>query len=181
MDKVNLDLNTAVYIGIDAHTQEHTAVALNRFEEEKDEIRFDNSQTGIDLFMKWVKKLNSSFDNTLIGIEGTGNTGHLLTSIITSKLENVYEVNPLFTKQRREFGTKADKSDSLDARLIAEVVIRKFKQLPRITSDIVSPMFLSLKRAVWLYEDLSHQRARIKNQLHVLNRDWLLSQTDKEN
>lgn len=181
MNRVNFNLNTGIYIGIDAHTQEHTAVALNRFEEEKDKIRFDNSLTGIGSFMKWMKKQDPSFQKTLIGIEGAGNAGQLLTSTIVSKVENVYEVNPLYTKQRREFNTKADKSDSLDARLIAGVIIRKFKQLPKITTETVSPTFLSLKKIVWFYEDLSIQKARIKNHLHVLNRDWILSQNDEQN
>lgn len=180
MDKLYLNPNTAIYVGIDAHTTEHTAIALNRFEEEKDKICFDNSREGIYSFMRWIKKLDSSLENTLIGIEGAGNGGQLLASITTSQITQVYEVNPLYTKQRREFNTRTDKSDSLDARLIAEVVIRKFKQLPKITANTVSPSFLSLKKIVWFYEDLSSQKAKIKNHLHVLNRDWLLSQDKKE-
>ena len=32
---LRIDLNNATYVGIDAHPTEHTAVAVNRFEEEK--------------------------------------------------------------------------------------------------------------------------------------------------
>jgi hypothetical protein len=47
MEEKVLNLNRATYIGIDAHTTEHTAVAINRFEEEKGTWRFNNSRDGI--------------------------------------------------------------------------------------------------------------------------------------
>jgi transposase len=175
-----INLNSATYIGIDSHTEEHTAVAINRFEEEKASIRFDNTQRGIGKFVNWVKRTSPNSSQTIVGIEGAGNGGKLLVSTLLDSHENVYEINPLFTKQRREFGTRSDKSDSIDAKLIAEVLTRKLERLPKLKKSGITSEFACLKKTVWLYEDLSHERARIKNHLYVLKRDWRLSTSGKE-
>jgi len=43
-EKTNLDLNTATFIGIDAHPSTHTALANNRFEEENGHLQFDTNR-----------------------------------------------------------------------------------------------------------------------------------------
>jgi transposase len=181
MRKTNsLNLSSATYIGIDAHTEEHTAVAVNRFEEQKGLLRFDNSRVGINKFTSWLRSITSHTGDTIVGIEGAGNGGQLLISTLLATNDNVYEVNPLYTKQRREFGTKSDKSDPVDAKLIAEVLIRKLELLPKMKESGVTPATICLRKTVWMYEDLSQQKAKIKNHLHVLNRDWRLSKDQLE-
>lgn len=181
MEKTNyLNLNSATYVGIDAHTEEHTAVAVNRFEEQKGLLRFDNSRDGITKFINWLQNISPQTKQTVVGIEGAGNGGQLLISTLLTTHDNVYEVNPLYTKQRREFGTRSDKSDPIDAKLIAEVLTRKLELLPKMKKSGVSPSFICLRKTVWMYEDLSQQRAKIKNHLHVLNRDWRLSKDQLE-
>lgn len=176
----NIDLNSTTYIGIDAHTEEHTAVAVNRFEEKKGLLQFENSRGGILKFTSWLGKISPNVNQTVIGLEGSGNGGQLLVSTLLTTHQNVYEVNPLYTKQRREFGTRSDKSDPVDAKLIAEVLIRKLDKLPKLKRSGVSPEFICLRKTVWMYEDLSRQKAKIKNHLHVLERDWRLSTSEKE-
>ena len=175
-----LNLNSTTYIGIDAHTEEHTAVAVNRFEEQKGHLQFENSKTGILKFTNWLGNLSPNSSQTIIGLEGSGNGGQLLVSTLLATHKNVYEVNPLYTKQRREFGTRSDKSDPIDAKLIAEVLTRKLDRLPKLKRSGISPDFICLKKNVWMYEDLSIQKAKIKNHLHVLNCDFRLSQSKSE-
>ena len=47
MEQPPINLNTAIFVGIDSHPTEHTAVAINRFEEEKGVLRFENTKKGI--------------------------------------------------------------------------------------------------------------------------------------
>lgn len=176
----SIKLNSKTYIGIDAHTEEHTAVAVNRFEEQKGLIRFDNSPVGMTTFTSWIRSITPHVKDAIVGIEGAGNGGQLLVSTLLTTNDNVYEVNPLYTKQRREFGTRSDKSDSIDAKLIAEVLIRKRELLPKLKESGVSSSFICLKKTVWMYEDLSQQKAKIKNHLYVLNRDLRLSKDQLE-
>ena len=74
----------------------------------------------------------------------------------------VYEVNPLYTKQRRTFGTKGRKSDPVDAKLIAEVLTKKVSELPKITKAELSTRMINLKRLVWYYEEIKVQDHGLK-------------------
>lgn len=165
-----LNLNSAIYVGIDVHTLEHTAIAINRFEEELGKLSFVNNKKGIKEFLCWLKKIerrNSELKQTIIGIEGSGGNGRTLASMVTKEYSHVYEVNPLYTKQRREYGTRRDKSDEKDAHLIAEVLTKKLNQLPRISLNQPDSQLLSaLRELMRYYDDLISQRTKLKNQLY---------------
>lgn len=174
-----INLNTATFVGVDSHTTEHTALAMNRFEEEKGSLRFKNTKGGISQFLTWLKNIDDNTDNLVLGIEGGGWEKNIFLKSLTDKYDHVYEVNPLFTKQRRTFGTRQDKSDKLDAKLIAEVLSKKTNQLPKIAPENLSSERLLLKKFVWYWEDLVKQSIRIKNQLRALEREKNLAE-DKE-
>jgi hypothetical protein len=54
------------FVGIDAHPTEHTALAINRFEEEKGQLRFDNTKEGIIAFKEWLATIEVS-EKMIIG------------------------------------------------------------------------------------------------------------------
>lgn len=175
MKNSTINFNTATYVGIDAHPTTHTALAINRFEEEKGILTFDNTKEGIRQFLSWLPIVDSKQDNILVGIEGGGNSRHGLIANLLQDYQNIYEVNPLYTKQRRQFGTRADKSDPRDAKLIAEVLTRKLAELPKITMHDLSSHMLVLKKTVWFYEEITAQGVAIQNQLHQLKREQNVS------
>src|SRR3954454_11169740 len=110
MNQLQLNLNTATFVGIDSHPTEHTALAINRFEEEKGMLRFENTQKGIQECLTWLTTLTADKTQLIVGIEG-GETRHTLASYLLDQYAHIYEVNPLFTKQRRMLGTRQGKSD----------------------------------------------------------------------
>jgi transposase len=171
----NINLNTATFVGIDCHPTEHTALAMNRFEDEKGILRFENSRDGISQFLSWLQTIDNHNENIIIGVEGGGNSRHALIANILTDHQNIYEVNPLYTKQRRQFGTKPDKSDPRDAKLIAEVLTRKLPELPQITKNDLSSWMLVFRKLVWFYEDITFSSTAIQNQLHDLKRERTLS------
>ena len=166
-----LNLNTATFIGIDAHPSEHTALAINRFEEEKGVLRFENTKAGIEAFLHWLPTLEPHADKVVIGVEGSGGNGHALVSYLLSSYEHVYEVNPLYTKQRRTLGTRGRKSDPVDAKLVAEVLTRKVWELPKLTLRGLSSQLVSLKKMIWFYEEKTQHGTRLKNQMQRLKRE----------
>lgn len=182
MKNSTINFNTATYVGIDAHPTTHTALAINRFEEEKGILTFDNTKEGIRQFLSWLPTMEKNQDNSIIGIEGGGNSRHGLIANLLKDYHNIYEVNSLYTKQRRQFGTRADKSDPRDAKLIAEVLTRKLAELPKITMHDLSSHMLVLKKTVWFYEQTTAQGVSMQNQLHQLRREIALSldQTEKK-
>lgn len=166
--------NDVFFVGIDSHQEEHTAVMANRLEEEKGSLSFKNTRDGINQFLSWLKEIKGE-KKLVIGIEGGGRTRKALVGSLLKENYFLYEVNPLYTKQRRDYGPSGNKSDSLDAKLVIEVLIRKLGQLPRLTLADYQLQRLVLKRTVSFYEDLAWQRARIKNQLKPLNKERSLA------
>ncbi len=164
----SFDKNRAVYIGVDVHRYQHTAAAANRFEEELGQLTFTNTPDGITSFVTWVNSLAATDKARIIGIEGTNGNGKLLRDTLVPLYHEIYEVNPIFTKQRRTSGTRGDKSDPVDAKLIVEVLTRKLSRLPKVTYQDSSFQLKSLEELIVFHDDLVRQASRLKNQLHAL-------------
>jgi len=175
-----LDLNIATFVGIDAHPSTHTALAINRFEEEKGQIRFANTPEGIRAFLTWLRSVAPDAQNTILGVEGGSTSRNALLSRLLADYPHVHEVNPVYTRQQRNAETRGDKSDSIDAKLIAEVLTKKLAQLPRITPTELSPRMLCLKKLVGYYEEQTAQGTRLQNQLSQLQREHTLSGEPQE-
>jgi transposase len=179
MNQRPCNLNTATFVGIDSHPSEHTAVAINRFEEEKGRLRFENTKKGIQACLAWLALLTPQKTQLIVGIEG-GETRHTLASYLLDYFPHIYEVNPLFTKQRRMLGTRQAKSDPADAKLIAEALTRKLGQLPEFHVREFSSERFCLRKTVKFYEEITVQGARLKNRLRQLDREYGLVRTKGE-
>ncbi len=173
-------LNTATFIGIDSHPDSHTAIAINRFKEPKGHLTFSNTTEGIQQCMRWLKAVERQRENAIIGIEGGSTARTALVLALLSTYELLFEVNPLYTKHKRSFGTRGEKTDLTDAKLIAGILTTELEELPRITPGQVSSSMLCLKKTVWFYEEITVQGTRLKNQLHKLVRESNLTKDAKE-
>lgn len=163
-----IDKNTALYVGVDIHRYGHTAVCANRFEEELGLLSFPNTVNGIESFRLWLSTIDNPQKPRIIGIEGSNGNGKLLTSIISKDYQDIYEVNPVYTKQRRDHGTSGNKSDAVDARLVIEILTRKLDKLPKVTLQDQSGDIAILYQLTTFHDDLIRQQTRLKNQLHRL-------------
>jgi len=163
-----LDQNQACYVGIDIHRYEHTAVAADRFEEEKACLSFANTPEGIKAFLLWLDKLVKPNQDCVIGMEGANGNGRQLCSFLIPRYQEIYEVNPIQTKQRRDHHTSKDKSDPIDAGLIVEVLTRRLDKLPKITKQDRSAVLRDREQLLLFHEDITRQTTRLKNQLHQL-------------
>ncbi len=170
----NTSLNQTTFVGIDAHRGEHTALAINRFEEEQGRLAFPNTHEGIEKFISWLQIIGRNGNNLVIGVEGGGTERHALLKSVVLNYQDVYEVNPLYTRQRRDYGTKGDKSDAVDAKLIAEVLTKKLPELPRIIKPQLETKRLVLKKTVWFYEEITDRGAAIIHQINQLKREKAL-------
>lgn len=159
-----------MFVGIDTHKYEHTAVAANRFEEELAVFEFKNHLKSIETFIKQIEALaHQEGLSPIFGIEGSGGNGKLLTQHLINNYTKVYEVNPILTKSRRQYATKWDKSDKIDARLVVSILTRKLNTLPQLSiKHTHQTQYLNLDFLVVATEDLVKQQAKIKNQLHRL-------------
>ena len=173
-------LSTAIFIGIDAHPDSHTAIAMNRFKEVQGHVSFPNTLPGISRFMQWLKEVERQREQTIIGIEGGSTARTALVRALLATYELLFEVNPLYTKHKRSFGTRGDKTDRADAKLIAGVLTTELEELPRITPGQLTSSMLCLKKTVWFYDEITTQGVRLQNQLHKLVRESNLTKDATE-
>ena len=102
------------------------------------------------------------------GLEDVHSWGERLSSFLAEGGWPVVPVAPVLVDHRRSKMTHPEKSDSLDAQGVAEVMIQRIDSLPlyKLTKEAQKAKHireLSLERE-WLVKE----RARLKNQLHIL-------------
>lgn len=158
-----------LFVGVDVHKDTHTAVGLSPFGEKIFEMTIGNES---DDFISLIEKTKVEAERVGLqphfGLEDVHSWGERLSSFLVEEGLPVVAVAPVLVDHRRSKMTHPEKSDSLDAEGVAEVMIQKIDTLPtyKLTEEAKKAKQireLSLERE-WLVKE----RARLKNQLHVL-------------
>ena len=158
-----------MFVGIDVHKDTHTAVGLSPFGEKVFEMNIGNeAEDFISLVEKIKVEANKIGLIPSFGLEDVHSWGERLSSFLVEEGLTVRAVAPILVDHRRSKTTHPEKSDSLDAQGVAEVMIQKIDTLPvyNLTEEAQKAKQireLSLERE-WLVKE----RARLKNQLHIL-------------
>ena len=168
---MNQTINRAktLFVGVDVHKDTHTAVGLSPFGEKVFEMTIGNeAEDFISLVEKTKIEANKTGLIPSFGLEDVHSWGERLSSFLVEVGLPVRAVAPILVDHRRQKTTHPEKSDPLDAQGVAEVMIQKIDTLPiyTITEDAKKAKNireLSLERE-WLVKE----RARLKNQLHIL-------------
>jgi len=158
-----------LFVGIDVHKDTHTAVGLSPFGEKVFEMTIGNETED---FISLVEKTKVEAEKVGLvpsfGLEDVHSWGERLSSFLVEEQLPVRAVAPILVDHRRSKTTHPEKSDSLDAQGVAEVMIQKIDSLPlyKVTDEAQKAKQireLSLERE-WLVKE----RSRLKNQLHIL-------------
>jgi transposase len=158
-----------LFVGIDVHKDTHTAAGLNPFGEKVFEMTLGNEPED---FISLVEKTKQEAEkNNLVpsfGLEDVHSWGERLSSFLVEENMSVVSVAPVLVDHLRSKTTHPEKSDSLDAQGVAKVMIQRIDTLPvyKLTDEAKKAKQIreiSLER-----EYLVKERARLKNQLHVL-------------
>ena len=158
-----------LFVGVDVHKDTHTAVALSPFGEKVFEMTIGNeAEDFISLVEKTKVEANKAGLVPSFGLEDVHSWGERLSSFLVEEGLPVRAVAPILVDHRRSKMTHPEKNDSLDAAGVAEVMIQRIDTLPvyKLTEEAQKAKQireLSLERE-WLVKE----RARLKNQLHVL-------------
>lgn len=164
-----VDHSQTLFVGIDVHKDTHTAVGLSPHGEKLFELTVGNEAAD---FISLVEKTKAEAARVGLvprfGLEDVHSWGERLSSFLAEEGLPVVSVAPVLVDHRRSKMTHPEKSDSLDARGVAEVMIQRIDTLPtyKLTDEAQKAKQireLSLER-----ECLVKERARLKNQLHVL-------------
>ena len=151
-----------VIIGVDAHKRMHAAVAVNAFGTILSEWKGPNTPSAWHDLATWATAFPAPRQ---WGIEGAWNYGRGLAQHLVASGEQVFEVNPRWTAQRRRRARKQGKSDRLDAHAVAQLVREEASTLPQVPADDETAALdlLTTEREATVTE-----ATRLRNHLHQL-------------
>jgi transposase len=158
-----------LFVGIDVHKDTHTAVALSSFGEKVFEMKIGNEAKD---FISLVEKTKAEATRAGLipsfGLEDVHSWGERLSSFLVEEGLPVRAVAPILVDHRRSRTTHPEKNDTLDAQGVAEVMIQRIDTLPVYTLTDEAQKAKQIREVSLEREWLVKERARLKNQLHVL-------------
>lgn len=168
MEAKELNPINFLYVGVDVHKDQHTAVATNCFGQTLFEKEIDNSKEEFAELVTKVKLLAEDKKlKPVFGLEDTSAYGQRLALHLCQDFP-VKVVSPVLVVRERKKLTHPGKSDSQDALGVAKALISEIGTLPDFSISKTSEISKGLKDLVVEREFLVKEQTRIKNQLHRL-------------
>lgn len=151
-------ISPAFFLGIDVGKTELFCHLLGP--DNSASIRFDNTTDGIAFLLDWLAS-NTSPDGLCACLEQTGHYGHQISKALHSiKLCTIFVVNPRQIKAFGQQKLRRNKSDTADARLIAQFVKSEHLELRPWTPQ--GPDQKALTELSRYAESLTRDIARLK-------------------
>jgi transposase len=119
-----------IYIGIDLHKFQHTAVILDCWFEKLGEVTFENKPSAFPSLLEYVNGFLTEDITPVFGLEDVGGYGRGLALYLKEKGHIVKFVNSSLSNAERNSYAMTQKHDSWDAQCVANVLIRQFPYLP---------------------------------------------------
>lgn len=158
-----------LFVGIDVHKDTHTAVGLSPFGEKVFEMKIGNQ---VEDFMSLVEKTKIEAARVDLvpsfGLEDVHSWGERLSTFLVEEGLPVRAVAPILVDHLRQKAAHPEKSDSLDAEGVAEVMIRKIDTLLVYTLTKDAEIAKNIRDISLDREHLVKERTRLKNQVHTL-------------
>ncbi len=150
-----------VIVGIDAHTQSHTAAAVDEQGRELATVTVGARPAELDRLQTWIGDLGPV---RLVAIEGAKGFGLPITRRLLAASVDVVDVPTHLTALGRRSSRSRGKDDPADAVTIARMALRE-PGLPRLRA---SHLAADLKLLVDARDQLVAEGTRIRNRLHAL-------------
>lgn len=151
-------------VGIDPAKRKHQGVALVYPEIVLLTRSFPNNFEEILKFDKKVEEIAQSHSlNIVYGLEDVGIYGKGMRDILLNRGREIVEVNPIKTNRQKDFYGQ-DKSDEIDARCIAAIVLRSYRNLPEVKP--VDDTVKTIREVSREREALVCYQTQNKNRLH---------------
>ena len=159
----------SIIVGVDVHKYSHTAVAMNCFGQEKGRLDFSNDN--LEEYVLWLSTFGRR-NNLIVALEDVNGYGvHLVEKLSLSGFSMRY-VPAILTERDRKRSTQHDKSDYLDAKRIAKVILTKYEETLPAKESIANREEIGVATAMDLLlcerRDLVRGKTCLKNQLHAL-------------
>lgn len=159
----------SILVGVDVHKYSHTAVALDAWGQEKGRLDFSNDIL-LD-YTSWLLSLGNK-ENIVIGLEDTNCYGVRMVETLRRENFQIRYVPAILTERERKSSTKRNKSDYIDAKRVAKVILTKYEETLPAKESIANEEELKIAKSLDLLlmerRDLVKQKTILKNQLHAL-------------
>ncbi|WP_026478313.1 IS110 family RNA-guided transposase [Alkaliphilus transvaalensis] len=153
-----------IYVGVDLHKDHHTAVIIDCWHSKLGEIKFENKPSEFPTLIKEVKKYTKKGITPIFGLEDVGGYGRSLAVYLLENNYLVKEVNSALSYAERKSYPTTQKSDSWDAKCVAEVLLNKLEILPDANPQDI---YWTLGQMVTRRNALVKSLSALKNQLHT--------------
>lgn len=164
-----IDRSKTLFIGVDVHKETHTAVGLSPFGEKIFEMTIGNKRDDFRSLM--FRSHTEAKRQKLVphfGLEDVKSYGERLASFLLEEKEPVVAIAPILVDRERKRTAHPEKSDSLDARGVALVMIQKIDTLPAHTVSEEEQKAKQIRELSVDREWLVKEQTRLKNLLHTL-------------
>lgn len=152
-------------VGIDTASRTHHAVVMRFPEQLLLDQEFDNRRDAFLQLDQRVQALAQLHGLTVVyGIEGSGSYGRTLADFLLAQGRDVREVQAMKVNRQKAFYGQ-DKSDRLDARAAAAIVLRASPQLPKVPQR--DETIEAIRKTSRYLDQLVQEQTRHLNQLHA--------------
>ena len=153
-----------LFIGVDLHKAEHTAVLVNCWNEWLETVTIENKPSDFPKLTKLVNKRAKALGvSPVYGLENAYGYGRSLAVWLVEQGYCVKDVNSALAHSQRKSAPTFEKNDEHDAYAVATVMINQLHKLPDVKPD----------NAYWTLAQLDARRealvvdgTRLKNGLH---------------
>jgi len=152
---------TRTIIGIDPHSQLHSAAALDEHGRPLAVLEVGADPDSLQQLLTWI---SSHDEDRLVAVEGCKGYGLALVRVLLAAGETVVDVASHLTAESRRRSTRRGKDDEGDAIAIARVALRE-SGLPVMDQAHIDA---DLKLLVDARDQLVQEEARVRNRLHAL-------------
>ncbi len=164
----NLNFENVLVVGVDTHKRSHTAVLVTPFCQVIETYELDNSTEKINAFLDDVLE-KAAGKTVYFALEDVNCYGYHLSRAILSRGLKVFNVPAIYTERDRRHTSHIDKSDALDARGVARVLLTKSDSIPpEFMISEKTELSFQLKKMINDRKQLIRQNTMFKNQLHAI-------------
>lgn len=157
------------FVGVDSHKDSHTAVALSPFGEELFELKIGPLEKDFNELSERVKSVTSDTGlSPYVGLEDCHEYGARLASFLNTAGYPVFHVASTLVEHARKRTPHPEKSDAIDAKGAAQVMIQRIDTLPQYTVTKSSLLAKDIRELSRDREHLVKESTILKNQLHTL-------------
>ena len=157
------DKTKYIYVGLDLHKEQHTAVIMDCFNEKLGELTFQNKPSEFSKLLVKAKRFCIDGKGIVFALENSYGCVRTLAAWLIEQEYIVKDVNPALSYAYRKSVPQYKKNDSYDAKCVARVAINELNKLPDAMPE---DMYWALSQLVNRRANLKTHHIRLKNQLH---------------